>query len=52
MIFGFNCSDKNLMSCGVYTWTIVNAYWFIGPLQSLVLKEHWCLGYPILPTGY
>ena len=26
-----------------FTWTIVNAYWFIGPLQSLVLKEHWCL---------
>ena len=25
------------------TWTIVNAYWSIGPLQSLVLKEHWWL---------
>ena len=26
-----------------FTWTIVNAYWSIGPLQSLVLKEHWWL---------
>ena len=26
-----------------FTWTIVNTYWFIGPLQSLVLKEHQCL---------
>ena len=25
------------------TWTIVNTYWSIGPLQSLVLKEHWWL---------
>ena len=23
-----------------FTWTIVNAYWFIGPLQFLLLKEH------------
>ena len=26
-----------------FTWTIVNAYRSIGPLQSLVLNEHWWL---------
>ena len=34
------------------TWTIVNAYWSIGPLQSLVLKEHrWLLDIQYTPQG-
>ena len=32
--------------------TIVNAYWSIGPLQSLVLKEHqWLLDIQYTPQG-
>ena len=35
-----------------FTWTIVNAYWSIGPLQSLVLKEHrWLLDIQYTPQG-
>ena len=47
MIFWFQLfrQELNELWCLLtwFTWTIVNAYWFIGPLQSLVLKEHQCL---------
>ena len=35
-----------------FTWTIVNPYWSIGSLQSLVLKEHqWWLDNQYSPQG-
>ena len=35
-----------------FTWTIVNAYWLIGPLQSPVLKEHlWLLDIQYSPQS-